>query len=74
MFRYIAETFSFVEDNIKQVIKSADDVIMFRCIAILCLCANKNDRNSLCCWRQYKSNILKLHLQSLQMLFFLGPY
>ena len=60
MFRCFAKTVFFVGDNMKPVIESADDVIMFRCIAVLCLCVNKNDKKDLFCWRQYKNNILNL--------------
>ena len=59
--------------NIRPVNESADDIIMFRCISVLCLCVNKNDKKGIFCWRQYKNNI-KPHLQCLLKLFHLGPY
>ena len=45
---YCQNGFFFVGDNIRPVIESADDVIMFRCIV------------GLFWWRLYKNNILNL--------------
>ena len=54
---YCQNSSFFVGDNIRPVIESADNVTMFRCIAVLCHCVNKNDRKYLFCWRQCKNNI-----------------
>ena len=64
----------YLRENAQHVIESADDVIkiMLRCIAVLCLCVNKNDKKVFFYWRQYKNNI-KPRLQRLQKVFYLGP-
>ena len=52
---YCQNNFS-VGDNIRPFIESADDVIIFRCIAVLCLCFNKNDKK----WAFFVADNIKI--------------
>ena len=55
----LPKQFIFVGDNIRPVNESAGDIIMFRCITVLCFCVSKHEKQSFC-WRQHKNNMLNI--------------